>query len=99
MSFEFLDCMALATVPAKLLLDLLLLLQIYMYFVSLVGGFIKKRALRLFAKRWQRELVTWYIEVLSDQDSGSDLDDNLYLYFNYSSYTKKEFLESKMGER
>ena len=39
--------------------------------------------------------MIWYIEVLSDQDSGSDLDDNLYLYFNYSI----EFLESKMGER
>ena len=43
MSFEFLDCMVLATIPAKLLLDLLLPLPIY--FVSRVGGFIKKRAL------------------------------------------------------
>ena len=42
MSFEFLDCMALATIPAKLLLDLLLSVPIY--FVSRVGGFIKKRA-------------------------------------------------------
>ena len=42
MSFEFLDCMALATIPAKLLLDLLLSVPIY--FVSHVGGFIKKRA-------------------------------------------------------
>ena len=46
MSFEFLDCMALATIPAKLLqnLDILLPFPIYMYFVSRVGGFIKKRA-------------------------------------------------------
>ena len=42
MSFEFLDCMALATIPAKLHLDLLLPLPIY--FVSRVGGFIMKRA-------------------------------------------------------
>ena len=41
MSFEFLDCMALATIPAKLLLDLLL--QLSIYFVSR-GGFTKKRA-------------------------------------------------------
>ena len=34
-------CMALATIPAKLLLDLLLSLPIY--FVSRVGCFIKKR--------------------------------------------------------
>ena len=51
--------------------------------------------LRLFAKRWQRELVIiWYIEVLSDQDSGSDLDDNLYLYFNYS-IQKRNFWKAK----
>ena len=36
------------------------------------------------------------VEVSSDQDSGSDSDDNLYLHFNYSIYA---FLESKMGER
>ena len=38
------------------------------------------------------------VEVPSEHDSGCDLDDNLYLHFNYS-YTKKEFLESKTGER
>ena len=38
------------------------------------------------------------IEVPSEHDSGCDLDDNLYLHFNYS-IQKKEFLESKMGER
>ena len=43
--------------------------------------------------------MIWYIEVLSDQDSGSNLDDNLYLHFNYSIQKKMEFLESKMGER
>ena len=39
------------------------------------------------------------VEVPSEHDSGCDLDDNLYLHFNYSIYTKNEFLESKMGER
>ena len=38
MSFEFLDCMALATIPAKLLLDFLLPI----YFVLHVGGLIRK---------------------------------------------------------
>ena len=41
MSFEFLECMALATIPAKLLLDLLLPLPIYRH-VTCIGGFIKK---------------------------------------------------------
>ena len=39
------------------------------------------------------------VEVPSEHDSGCDLDDNLYLHFNYSIQKKKEFLESKMGER
>ena len=38
------------------------------------------------------------VEVPSEHDSGCDLDDNLYLHFNYCIH-KKEFLESKMGER
>ena len=50
--------------------------------------------LRLFAKRWQRELSDM-VEVPSEHDS---LDDNLYLHFNYS-IQKKVFWESKMGER
>ena len=54
--------------------------------------------LRLFAKRWQRELACDIVKVPSDQDSGSDPDDNLYLHFNYGMQ-KREFLESKMGER
>ena len=59
--------------------------------------------LRLFAKRWQRELATFVytsdmVEVPSEHDSGCDLDDNLYLHFNYS-IQKNCFLESKMGER
>ena len=49
----------------------------------------------LSAKRWQREIV----EVPSEHDSGCDLDDNLYLHFNYSIQKKKEFWESKIGER
>ena len=47
--------------------------------------------LRLFAKRWQRELVIMYIEVPSEHDSGCDLDDNLYLHFNYSIQKKGIF--------
>ena len=40
------------------------------------------------------------VEVPSEHDSGCDLDDNLYLHFNYScSIQIKEYLESKMGER
>ena len=39
------------------------------------------------------------VEVPSEHDSGCDLDDNLYLHFNYSIQKKNEFLESKMGER
>ena len=35
------------------------------------------------------------VEVPSEHDSGCDLDDNLYLHFNYSIQKK----ESKMGER
>ena len=38
------------------------------------------------------------VEVPSEHDSGSDLDDNLYLHFNYS-IQKRNFLESNMGER
>ena len=54
--------------------------------------------LRLFAKRWQRELYSDMVEVPSEHDSGCDLDDNLYLHFNYS-IQKNGFLESIMGER
>ena len=72
MSFEFLDCMALATVPAKLLLDLLLPLPIYL--LTHVWG---SAAERVETKRWQRELVIYIVEVPSDQNSGSDSDDNL----------------------
>ena len=38
------------------------------------------------------------VEVPSEHDSGCNLDDNLYLHFHYS-IQKKEFMESKMGER
>ena len=38
------------------------------------------------------------VEVPSEHDSGCDLDDNLYLHFNYI-IQKKEFLESKMGSK
>ena len=54
--------------------------------------------LRLFAKRWQRELASDIVEVPSDQDSVSDPDDNLYLHLN-CGMQKREFLESEMGER
>ena len=49
MSFEFLDCMSLATIPAILLLDLLLPLPIY--FVSYVGGFIKEKSVSVHVLR------------------------------------------------
>ena len=39
--------------------------------------------------------MIWYIEVLSDQDSGSNLDDNLYLHFNYSIQKKRNFWKAK----
>ena len=46
--------------------------------------------LRLFAKRWQRELYSDMVEIPSEHDSGCDLDDNnLYLHLNYSIQKKK----------
>ena len=54
--------------------------------------------LRLFAKRWQRELASDMVEVPSEHDSGCDLDDNLYLHFNYSLQKKRKigrFIEHK----
>ena len=47
--------------------------------------------LRPFAKRWQRELYSDMVEVPSEHDSGCDLDDNLYLHFNYSIQKKMAF--------
>ena len=40
------------------------------------------------------------VEVPSEHYSGSDSDDNMYLYFNYSTVCKKGIFgrESKMGE-
>ena len=47
--------------------------------------------LRLFAKRWQRDMV----EVPNEHDSGCDLDDDLYLHFNYSIQKKRNFWKAK----
>ena len=51
--------------------------------------------LRLFAKRWQRELYSDMVEVPSEHDSGCDLDYNLYLHFNYSIQKKRNFWKAK----
>ena len=53
----------------------------------------------MLSDAWQRELYSDMVEIPSEHDSGCDLDDNLYLHLNYSIQKKKEFLESKMGER
>ena len=37
------------------------------------------------------------VEVPSDQDSGSDPDDNLYLHFNYSIQKKKGIFGKQNG--